>query len=476
MRNDAVKAGHPEYLTNLMAIVDAALTGVRRGPAAGLAVEARSFGTLAVRPLARFITALMRRQIGGPEIAGVTDAKIQASPVERVGVVGAGVMGAGLVQLDANSGLKVSVKEHNETFLAAGLGRVRGLFDAMVKKGALSPDQAEERLARVSGFTGYPEFAADPPAIVVEAIPEKESLKVALFQDLGKTLPPSTVLASNTSALSITKLAQASGRPERFVGLHYFNPPHKLPLVEIVLPDTAGFTAEQQAAFKQTLATALAFMKKTGRIAVVVHDAPGFVVNRMLLPYGDEGARLLEEGATIEQVDGAMRKLGFPMGPLQLADFVGLPLSQEVGAYLERTLPHLGAMSKLGGVLLAKKDGFHDKEGKANDAGVTAALSELGIKRPSKGPSGKEVEERLLLLLANEGGRILDEGVASSAQDIDIALTAGAGFPTSMGGLMRYVSAMDPKYVVRRLQELAKTRGSRYEPAKYWLERAAAAR
>ena len=168
-----------------------------------------------------------------------------------------------------------------------------------------------------------------------------------------------------------------------------------------------------------------------------------------------------------------MRKLGLPMGPLQLADFVGLPLSQEVGGYLERTLPHLGKMSKLGGQLLAKKQGFHDKDGKANDAGVAAALAEIGANPSPRRFGDKELQERLLLLLANEGGRILDEGVASSADDIDIALTAGAGFPTSMGGLMRYVGSMDPKYVVRRLEELAKTRGARYEPAKYWRDRAA---
>jgi acetyl-CoA acetyltransferase family protein len=500
------KLGKDIALPAMMGIIDATLHGLKHGPKAGLKKEVEVFGRLAASPGSKFVQRLFLRSTGGPKIAGVTDGTIEPAPVKKVGVVGAGAMGAGIAQLAAYNGISVVLKDVNKKGLESGLDKIRGLFDGLVSKMKFSPEQAAEKVALVEGLTDDLAFRQRDLDLVIEAVVENMALKKKLFKQWGEELPEKTILATNTSALSVTEIALASGRPGKVVGLHYFNPPHKLPLVELILPNRDKLTAEQAEELKRTLSTVTDYMKKTGRIVVVTEDAPGFVVNRMLVPYIGEALRLLEEGAGIAQIDRVMKKLGLPMGPLQLADHVGFFLGIEVGEYLSRELPHLGQMSLMLKVLdrwgykgshWGEKRGFYsadaaneqvvreaaavaqaiEKSGAQTDGDLADQIDALteqkeslarGLKRNQRVVSDEEIEERLLLLLANEGARIVDEGVAAAADDIDIAMTTGTGFPPQTGGLMTYVAARWGRATAARLAALAEKHGERYSPSAYW--------
>lgn len=591
VRKEVVKSGHPEYVTNVMNIIDAALEGIKKGPRRGLKLEAALFGKLAIKRLARLLVAYTLRKTGGPKREGFTDRNLKPAPIRRVGVVGAGEMGSGIGQLAAYRGIEVKFKEDPRFpgALERGIGRVRALFQGLVAKYKYSAQDLEAKMALVSGTIDEAEFAAFAPDLVIEAIRENMADKKALVVQLGRDLPPEAIIASNTSALSVTELALASGRPGKFVGMHYFNPPHVMPLVEVVLPDVKDFTPAQKDELAQTVVTVLEYLKQTGKVVVITQDRPGFVVNRLLIPYVNEANRLIEEGATVAEVEAVFKKLGFPMGPFEVADFVGLGLGKEVGTYLAGALPHIGRISPILPDMLAA--GFSgQKAGKGyflyktvkdrktgedrkvidepNEAAVAEFRAAAGARSAARavvsavevyqrggegaglGPvraalarardyasflegqewegwtardlldfqrmsdpelvaalenlkvsigkaeraldlamadaewpralllrshrragafrkiSSKEIEERLLFLMANEAARILGEGVVASAADVDIALTGGAGVPTSLGGLLRYVSGRDLRYVERRLREFAAAGGGpAFEPA-----------
>ncbi|MBI3297623.1 MAG: acetyl-CoA C-acyltransferase [Elusimicrobia bacterium] len=460
----------------MMGIIDATLTGINDGPRAGLAKEAEVFGRLAASPASKFVQRLFLRSTGGPKLEGITDGTVEPLAINKVAVVGAGAMGAGIAQLAAYADVPVVVKEVAQGPLEAGLAKIKGLFQGLVEKLVYTPEKAAAKFANVIGLTDDAAFNASEPDLLIEAVKEDLGLKKKLFALWGKNLPERTILATNTSALSITTLALASGRPGKVVGLHYFNPPHKLPLVELILPDKEKLSAAERAELDRTVASVIPYLKKTGRMVVVTQDAPGFIVNRILFPYVNTALRLVEEGAGVAQVDAAMRKLGAPMGPLQLADHIGFFLGIEVGEYLKASFPHVGSASLMLQVLKSwghegsywgAKKGFY-VDGKPVEALVRQAaavaraveaaepatpedrarlIAEFSAKKEQlaaaaqrglRTPSGKEIEDRLVRAMYDEGRVIVDTGVVSSEDEIDIAMTTGMGFPVQTGGLMRY--------------------------------------
>ncbi|MCB1210212.1 MAG: enoyl-CoA hydratase/isomerase family protein, partial [Verrucomicrobiales bacterium] len=366
-----------------------------------------------------------------------------AMPVHNAAVVGAGVMGAGIAQALAARGLSVLMTDVAPEALAHGIERVRDLTDTAVRKHAIDRKTARDTLDRVS--TSCTPVPLTHKQIVIEAATENMALKKKIFADLAARSAADTILATNTSALSVAELAATVPHPERVIGMHFFNPVHRMPLVEIVrLPETSP----------DVLATAIAFVQKLGKVPVVVQDSPGFVVNRILMPYLLEAVRLVEEGVPVERTDNAMLDFGMPMGPLRLLDEIGIDVANHVYHTLREAFSdRLPALKTLDTLLaaghLGKKSGqgfyLHTKaETKAKVFSATA--------NPLDADS---IQLRLSLVLSNEAALCLHEGIASSAGDIDLAMVLGTGYAPFRGGPLQHLDSIGRDYARSELHRLA---------------------
>ena len=376
----------------------------------------------------------------------------------KAGVVGAGAMGAEIAQVISFSGLPVVLKDVDPALLDKGMDRIRKIYQARVGKGRMSAGDMESKLALIAPTLDYAEFA--DVDIAVEAVPEKMAVKHAVFRELDGICPEATILASNTSALSITEIGAATRRPHRVIGLHFFNPAHVMKLVEII---------RGQATDEETVGDAVSFAESLRKIPVVVKECPGFLVNRLLMPYLNEAALCLEEGAaSAEEIDRAMVAYGWPMGPFTLMDFLGLDVCYDVGAYLQsqygermkasrvfRKLVEAGRLGEKSGA------GFYGYGG-ASDEPVRQMIAELngGEKRSDFTP------ERLMYALVNEAARAAEEEIAE-VRDIDMAMIAGTGM-TYQGerlGPLAVADRLGIDVVVNGLEELKEKHGGRFEPA-----------
>lgn len=309
--------------------------------------------------------------------------------------------------------------------------------------------------------------------LVIEAVVERMDVKKQVLREVEAEVGEDAILATNTSALSVTEMQHALARPEKFCGMHFFNPVHRMPLVEIV---------RGAATSDETVATVFALSKRLGKVPVVVNDGPGFLVNRLLAPYLNEAGWLLAEGASIEAIDRALLDFGMPMGPLRLLDEVGLDVSRHAASVLyeafgDRMLPapplvKLGETARLG-----KKGGrgFYRYQGKDEEVD-TEIYSELGDTVPGERvqiPSSV-IQERAILVMVNEAARALEDGIVSSPGEVDLAMVMGTGFPPFRGGLLRYADSIGLGSIVETLERHARERGPRFQPAPLLLERARA--
>lgn len=343
-----------------------------------------------------------------------------AIPIHDAVVIGAGVMGSGIAHTLASRGVRVLMTDITNDSLARGLERVHGLVSEATRRRLVSKVQGRDTLDRIS--TTHTPVPLTRHHLVIEAATESMDLKKKIFADLAARVADDTILATNTSALSVGELARTVPHLERVIGLHFFNPVHRMPLVEIVvLPETAP----------DVLATAVSFVQKLGKTPVVVKDSPGFLVNRILVPYLMEAVRLHEKGIPVKDIDEAMLEFGMPMGPMRLLDEIGL----DVAAHVAGTLA----------------DAFPDRFPKSNALDKLVQAGHLG-KKTGQGfyryQDGKEVLEgghydwpnhesirtNLALLLSQEAMRCLKEGIARSADDIDLAMVLGTGYPPFRGG------------------------------------------
>ncbi|MFZ9899772.1 MAG: 3-hydroxyacyl-CoA dehydrogenase NAD-binding domain-containing protein, partial [Gemmatimonadaceae bacterium] len=320
----------------------------------------------------------------------------------------------------------------------------------------------EDRVGLVSGTASYTGFGRIP--LVIEAVFEDLGVKHTVVRELEEVLPADAVLATNTSTIPIARIADASARPERVIGMHFFSPVHKMPLLEVVVtPQTAP----------EVTATAVEFGRRIGKTVIVVNDAPGFYVNRILAPYIAEAGRLLDEGVRVDVVDRAMRAFGFPVGPFTLVDEVGLDIAGKSGAIMagafgdrirsseamERVVA-AGRLGRKGG------RGFYAYDAKGKRTGVDPAVYALypGGARASE-RSEEAIQQRLVLAMVNEAVRCLADGVVRSPRDGDVGAVFGIGFPPFRGGPFRYLHAIGAGEVVRRLEALAAAYGGPYVPA-----------
>ena len=425
-----------------LAVLDAIEQGVGLPLDEALALEAEAFGRVAAGEVAKNLMQVFFLKEAGKKIS--LDAWFAqpaqapaAAPFQIIGIIGAGVMGSGIAQWCARHGFGVMLCDADREALEHAITIIRGLFDDMVKRGQLSHAAAHKAMGSIGVTTGLEDF--DGCDMVIEAIVENVAAKQKLLAELSRIVQPDCVLASNTSALPIEELAAGAVKPERILGLHFFNPVGRMPLVELVLsPHTTRATADR----------ALAFVKALGKTPVICRSSPGFLVTRVLFFYLNEACRLWEQGVPAKVIDHAMQDWGWPMGPLRLIDEVGVDVSDFIYGEMQHYFPDrfTGATicsrmltAGLKGRKNGASSGFYSYAGGA--ATLNPALEAMAPPAAlAMEPSA--IADRLNGVMIEETKRVLAEGVLKGPDDADLALLMGAGFPAFRGGLMRYAKSI----------------------------------
>lgn len=445
--------------------LEAVEKGFSKELAEGLKIEANLLGKAIVTNVSKnlvkvfYLTEVVKKDPGVENYAG------PIHEFHKIGVLGAGIMGGGIAQLMAHNDLSARMKDINLAAVAKGMEAAAKVFGEAVKKRRMKPKEMQDKMSLISGTTDYSGFKnAD---LVIEAIVEVIDVKKKVFAEVDAIVPPHCILASNTSSLSITEMAKATQRPDKFAGLHFFNPVHRMPLVEVIRGErTSG----------ETIASLLAFAKKIGKTPIVVmKDSAGFLVNRILGAYMAEAGRILKEGATIEQIDNALVEFGMPMGPINLFDEVGLDVAAKVSHILEDAfgsrMAGEGMMDKIVETgRLGKKNGkgFYVYEGK--DKKIDPAIYGLIGKAGKFEGTAADIQDRCVLQMVNEAAMCLAEGVVRRSEDVDVGMIFGTGFPPFRGGLLRYADTRGIDNIAGKLETLAGKYGERFKPAERLME------
>jgi 3-hydroxyacyl-CoA dehydrogenase / enoyl-CoA hydratase / 3-hydroxybutyryl-CoA epimerase len=450
--------GGDHYPAPLVAI-DVVREGLKLPLARALDLEAGAFSQLVVSDTAKNLMAIFFAKNEVEARAGRTARA--ARPVATVGVLGAGFMGSGIAQVLASKGTPVVLKDKDEAALGRGLAHCQERFAELAARRRLREPEVKLAMARILPTTGYAEFRR--LGFVVEAVFEDLAVKHAVLREVEAAAPEGLIFASNTSTLPIARIAEASRRPENVVGMHFFSPVHKMPLLEVIRhPGTSG----------EALATTLAVGRAMGKTPIVVDDGPGFFTSRVLGPFLNEAAWLLVEGAAIDDVDRALRQWGWPVGPFELLDEVGLDIAAHAGeivrSYLGDRLepPAVFARMLADGRLGRKaKRGFYlYGDGPKR---VDPAVDDLLGRRPAAPGTieEREVVERCWLQMLNETARCIEDGVIANPADVDLGVILGFGFPPFRGGLLREADRLGLDQVVERLDLYASRHGARLAPA-----------
>jgi 3-hydroxyacyl-CoA dehydrogenase/enoyl-CoA hydratase/3-hydroxybutyryl-CoA epimerase/3-hydroxyacyl-CoA dehydrogenase/enoyl-CoA hydratase/3-hydroxybutyryl-CoA epimerase/enoyl-CoA isomerase len=431
-----------------LAALDAIAKGCNLTLEEGLKVETETFMPLVGSSISRNLIAMFFMNQRLAKDPGVADASIQPKDVTRVGVVGAGIMGAGIVGACLRKGLPTVMIDVGPEALQKGVAAITKVMQARIEIGRATPND----LVTVLGLlTSTPNAAllADRE-VVVEAVVENEEVKTKLFRDLQPLLSPDAIVASNTSTISITRMAAAVKKPENFAGLHFFNPVDRMQLVEVIRGEKTS---------DQTTATLVALAKKVGKTPIVVKDCPGFLVNRILFPYLNEAMVLLEEGAAPRAIDKAASDFGMPMGPITLSDLVGLDTALYAGMVVNRAFADrakntkiLGALVKAGRLGQKSGAGFYSyaRGSRGVDDPAFAAILEQ-CRTGKRDIAPEEIRDRLFLPMLVEASLVLTEGIVRSPEDVDMGLILGIGFPVQHGGLLRWADTEGLGKITARL-------------------------
>jgi 3-hydroxyacyl-CoA dehydrogenase/enoyl-CoA hydratase/3-hydroxybutyryl-CoA epimerase/3-hydroxyacyl-CoA dehydrogenase/enoyl-CoA hydratase/3-hydroxybutyryl-CoA epimerase/enoyl-CoA isomerase len=426
----------------------------------GLRIETEKFLPLLGSPITNNLIAAFFMTQRLQKDPGVADASVQPRPVERVGVIGAGLMGAGIAGAHVRRGIPVMMLDSDIKALDKGVAANVKVLQTRMDIGRGTQADMVQALGRLSTTQALSALADRD--LVVEAVVENEEAKTALYRQLQPLLKPDAVLASNTSTISITRMAKAWPRPENFAGWHFFNPVDRMQLVEVIRGEKTN---------DQTVVTLVALAKRIGKTPVVVRDCPGFLVNRILFPYINESLALLEEGANPRAIDKAATAFGMPMGPVTLNDLVGLDTSLYAGrvintAFADRARPTrvLDELVKAGRLGQKSGAGFYSyaKGSRGTDDPFLAALLErLGAK--PREFSQEELQDRLFLPMLTEASRVLAEGIVREPGDVDMGLILGIGFPPWRGGLLRWADSLGLPAALERLRR-HEALGPRFTP------------
>ena len=431
---------------------------------AGSRIESEAFGELAVTDVSKNLIKVFYLNEEFKKLPWIA-ADIKPDKINKCGILGAGVMGGGIAQLVSFYDIPSRLKDINYEALKSALKTAKGLFDYALKKRILKRHQVDYKMGLISPTTTYRGF--ENTGIVIEAVVEDLNIKQKVFTELSRIVPPTTVLASNTSSLPIINIAQAAEYPERAVGLHFFNPVHRMPLVEVIRSEKSGDRA---------LATTIAFARRIGKVVIVVKDVPGFLINRILLSYMNEAGFLFEEGMDIRRIDRIARGFGMPMGPVELIDEVGIDVGYKVAKILEssygprmRVAPILEKVKEKG--LLGKKSkaGFYLHKGREKEPNPAI----FGLVGPSGSGhiSDETALKRMIYIMVNEAARCLEEKVADRPQTVDIGMIMGTGFPPFRAGLLRYADSVGAGNIVKDLEVFEKGLGAlRFKPCNYLID------
>ncbi len=455
-----------EHYPALEAAVEAVEAGYKTPGQAGMDAERTAFCRVLFSPTCRNLIGLFfqrEKARSAATWAGTAETEKPAA-IEKLGIIGGGAMGAGIAQLAAYQGLEVVLREINQEALDAGMGRIKKLFDEAVAKRRLTAEEAAAKLAHVKPTIDWEPLR--PMDAVIEAVVEREDIKQKVFQELEAHTSSKAVLATNTSSLSVGRLAESREHPDRIAGLHFFNPVHRMELVEVVRTDSTTPAA---------ISRLVRLVKKLGKTPIVVEDSPGFVVNRILFPYLAEAVRMVCEGESVTWIDKTLKRFGMPMGPLELLDQVGLDIGAHVAGSLADVIPDPGPTAKRLSEMveagwLGKKSGqgFYvyekGKKGKPTVWGETQPTP-VPINAPDSFATGLSLTElRLLLPIINEAARCLEEHIVRDAWMIDLAMVLGTGFAPFRGGPLRLADSLGISHVVADMQTLQKLLGDRFAP------------
>ena len=435
-------------------------------------LEARLFGELMVSETSHRLVELFFAHGASEKDPGVEHDELdRARPfrVERVAVIGAGLMGAGIACVSVQAGLPVRMKEADDGALGRGLKYVKDVLDERARRGSISTRERDHTFALLSGTIDY--AGVGSADLVIEAVFEELALKHAVLRDLEGLVKDTCVIASNTSSLPITQIAAASSRPDRILGMHYFSPVQRRPLLEVVRTKLTD---------PRAIATAVAMGKKQGKTVIVVHDGTGFYTTRILAPFLNEAAQMLTEGVSVDTIDRALVDWGFPTGPLQLLDEIGIDVASHVADVMHSAF---GDRLRAPAVLAALRG--DDRRGQKNGRGfylhgrgpsaerrVDDTVYRCLQIRPHARPIADEISLRCTVALVNEALRCLDEGILRSARDGDVGAVFGIGFPPFRGGPFRYVDVLGAPEILQRTRSLEQRFGARFEPAPLLVEMA----
>lgn len=459
---------HGHYPAPLKAL-DVIYEGLDRGITDALHVESQGFSELAKSDICKNLIGLFFQREATKKLTGVSNPDIRPKKIKAAAVVGSGIMGAGIAQLFSFRNIPVRLKDTNTEAVAKGLSTIRKIYDDLLKKKKITFRELEQKMFLIGPSTEYWGFKKSD--IVVEAIVEDLSIKQKVFSTLESFVTHETILASNTSSLSISEIAAQCQFKERVIGMHFFNPVYKMPLVEVIVdPMTSD----------QTIATTVELVKHLGKVPVVVQNSPGFLVNRILMPYINEAAYLLAEGIPISLIDDVMLDFGMPMGPFTLLDEVGIDVAQKVAhilhkAFGDRVKPHMmmdrvvqagfyGKKNGKGFYTCPRESGDPSKEAKKENQTL---YSLIGIRPRPQESVNPEWETRMVMSMVNEALLSLSEKIVSSVEELDMAMIFGIGFPPFRGGLLKYAHSLGLEKVYTELDILHRKYGERFKPAPY---------
>ena len=468
------KAG-PNYPAPLAAI-EVIEKGAGKGRDEALAIEAAGFARIAKTSAAHALVSVF---LGDQAVKRIAKKHAKAArPVRRAAVLGAGIMGGGIAYQSASRGVPVLMKDIAPSALEAGVGEATKLLEKQVERGKLTTGRMAQVLAGITPTLSFGDFGVVD--FVVEAVVENEAVKKKVLAEVEALLPEHAVLATNTSTISVTRLASALKRPESFCGMHFFNPVPRMPLVEVIRGEKSGDAA---------IATTVAYAQALGKTPIVVKDCGGFLVNRVLFPYFAGFELLLRDGVDYERIDKTMETWGWPMGPALLIDVVGIDTCVHADKVLAEAYPdrmrHEGQSATeamVAAARLGQKNGkgFYawkpEKKGppsKQSDPEARAIVAALA--RGKAEPKDEEIVERLMLPMLLESSRVLEEGIVSTPVEVDMAMLYGLGFPPFRGGIFRWADAETPAALVAAA-ERHRALGPLYAPTQQLTALAAAGR
>lgn len=459
---------HGHYPAPLAAL-DAVRTGYEKGRDAGFREEARLFGEMAMTAEARELIFLFFATTALKRDPGVDEPAPDPLPVETLGVLGAGFMGAGIASVAVQQGTPVRLKDTDTTRIAKGIAAVSAVLREQLKKKRITKLQYEDQLLLAGGTTVYSGFQT--ATLVIEAVFEDLPLKQRVLREVEPLLASNAIYASNTSTIPIARIAEVAARPERVLGMHFFSPVHKMPLLEVIAAPATD---------KESIVTAVAYGKELGKTVIVVNDSPGFYTTRTLAVYLNEAGKLLDEGAPIEALDKALVDFGFPVGPITLIDEVGLDVGGKVGqvmfdAFGARVTPaeSLRRVVESGRTGRKGKSGFYKYDVNGAKGDVDSSVYELVPHGPTRREvEASEIQQRCVLAMVNEAARCLEEGVLRSPRDGDVGAVFGIGFPPFRGGPFRYVDSVGVGTIVDQLEALDVRFPGRFAPSGVLVEKA----